>query len=127
MKNLCSHCEELAERVAWLEGELGAQLSGGQVNDIRRALNIRPQTAQMILALYRAKGRMMSNLQLWETIPQVKNPHADDDRNFKAVDVQICNARRALGPGMIDTLWGRGRALTPAGMARVRSCLGETA
>lgn len=123
--NHCQRCEDKDERIAWLESELGLQKHGTEVNALRRHLNVRPQTAQLVLGMYRAKGRIMTNIQLWETIPQVRNPKADDDRDFKMLDVQVCNARKAIGADAIQTVWGIGRALSPFGMERVASILGE--
>lgn len=123
----CAHCEDMAERVAWLEGELSLQLSASDVHTLCRRFKMRPQAAQMVLAMYRAKGRVMSNLQLWETMPQVRDPRRDDDRDFKMLDVQICSARKALGADAIETAWGKGRALSPVGMERVAAALGGAA
>lgn len=121
----CNRCEELKERVAWLESELGVQVNTSDAITICRELKIRPQAGQIVLALYRAKGRLVSNLQLWDAIPQVVSPKFDDDRSYKMLDVQVCNARKGLGDGMIETVWGKGKALSPAGMARVAAILGE--
>jgi DNA-binding response OmpR family regulator len=73
--------------------------------------------------MYHAKGRLMSNMQLFEAMPQEQRPKVDDDRSTKLLDVQICNARKRLGADGILTTWGKGRALSAAGMARVAAIL----
>ncbi len=124
MNDTCPHCAELAERVAWLESELGIQRAETRVTKVATALRVNPQAARIILALYDAKGRVVTNMQLWDAIPQVRDPHFDDERAPKLLDVVIWKARQAL-PGCIRTIHARGRQLTPDGMARVAGVLDE--
>lgn len=50
------------------------------------------------------------------------------DDSGKGLDVQICLLRKVLPPDTIQTLWGHGYQMTPAGAALVRGVLkGEVA
>jgi DNA-binding response OmpR family regulator len=128
----CPRCDELRERVAWLESELGLQRDQTDVEALRRViLRFRYRSggigsahcARMLLALYRAGGRAMSRYQLMEAAPP--SGGGEDDRNANLVGVMMCLARRALGYGAIENVWGSGYRLTPTGIARVAEILGE--
>lgn len=116
----CPHCEELRERVAWLESELGLQREADILVKIRAALpagiTSKPQVAQTIAALYAAKGRPMTRFQLLEAVP----PKWDNENRCEnIVSVWVSHARKALEFESIGTVWGRGFYLTPIGMAKV--------
>ena len=64
-------------------------------------------------------------MQLWDAIPQVRDPHFDDERAPKLLDVVIWKARQAL-PSGIKTIHARGRQITPYGAERVAAILGES-
>lgn len=120
----CLHCDELRERVAWLESELGIQREADTVRRIREALKdtqSRPQVAQLLAALYAANGRPMSRYQILEALP---TKHDNDERGSQLISVLVCHARKALGKAAINTVWGHGFYLTPLGMAKVREALG---
>lgn len=123
---MCTRCEELEERVAWLESELGLQRNETRVAKVATALRVNPQAARLVLALYDAKGRVVTKHQLWEAIPQALDPTAEDTRDAKLLDVIVWRARQAL-PGGIKTIHARGRQITPHGAERVAAILGETA
>jgi DNA-binding response OmpR family regulator len=120
---MCERCEELQEEVAYLRNELGLQVTASEVYAVTTALSIRPQAARLAIAMYRAGGRLMTNMQMFEAIPQVLGEKFNDDRSTKLVDVQVCNLRKAMGADAIATVWGKGRALTPAGRARIAAIL----
>lgn len=125
--NDCPRCEELREEIAYLRSELGIQREADKIQRIRSALprrHSRGQTAQAIVALYDAKGRPVSKLQLLDAIP----PKWDgaDERGESIVNVWIWHARKALGFDAVQTVYAHGFALTPVGMERVAALLGET-
>ena len=122
---MCDRCEELQESVAWLESELGIQRSADRVERIKSALfpyrrSGRGQAAYLLEALYAAKGKVMTKLQILEALP---SPSRNEERGLKLVDVVVCIARASLGKGAIQTVWGLGYRMTDAGLEAIRAIL----
>lgn len=122
----CERCAELAERIAWLESELGLQRDADGFARLRAAIPVGgPQSraagvARLLGALFSARGRTLSCGQIVERIP---SPSGNEDRDTKLAAVYVCDARRTFGRGIIETVWGKGYRLTPSGMALVASIL----
>lgn len=116
----CPHCEDKDDRIAWLESELGLQRTESEIDALRMAFGLTPQQSEIVRALYHAKGRTVSKLQLWDACPPVT---AGEDRVPEILNVHVCKIRNILGRDVIHTSWGRGYALTPAGMAKVAPIL----
>ncbi len=114
---------ELEEENAWLRSELGLVVDGDQLATLRKTYEMATGAACLVLALYRAKGRLLNKLQLHEAIPAIWKDH--DERCVKIVDVRICHARKGVGRDAIETICGQGYGLTPEGMEKVRAALGE--
>lgn len=127
---MCQRCEELEERVAWLESELGLQRDA----DVEaRMLAAFPHQAgvpyhpsrrgalRALLALYQAKGRPVTHLQILEAVPPANG--GDDERTSNLVATWVCVARRIVGRDAIESVWGKGYRLTPTGLARVSAAL----
>lgn len=124
---MCDRCEELEERVAWLESELGLQQAADLFDRLRSAMSIpgpsyvgRRGPVALISALYAARGRTMSRLQLAEALPPTR---AGDERGEKIIDVWVCFARKCLGADAVANVWGKGYRLTAEGMTRVAAIL----
>ena len=119
----CPHCEEMRERIVWLESELGIQSHTALVEKLRpHAMINRGQTAQFIAVLWLAKGKPVSNFQLLEAIPSPM----DVDRDPHIVRMWASRARDAIGFfDSVRTIKGFGYQLTSAGVARVAEMLGE--
>lgn len=121
----CPHCEELEERVAWLESELGLRRSAERINRLKRLIPTYRQSgrglaAHLIEALYAANGKMLTKWQIMEALP---SPTRNEERLLKLVDVVVCNARHGLGKDAIETVWGHGYRMTPKGLDAVRAIL----
>lgn len=120
--NDCPHCDDMRERIAWLESELGLQRHAALLDKIRRALapgsrNSKARgAAALIAALYAAQGRPMSIRQLMEALPARDSV---DERNSNVISVWVHAARRHLGKATIANVWGHGYRLSDEGMARV--------
>lgn len=130
----CAHCEELEERVAWLESEIGIRNDAEVADLIYAALSERtrhlrgtsvgrPQAARMIAALYAVKGRAISRWMLLEAVP---SPSHKEDRGDNLVSVWVTRARQGLGKDAIANVWGHGYRLTDTGMAAVAEILRAT-
>lgn len=128
----CQRCAHLEERVAWLESELGIQRDAAKREALRRETVARSPhkfgrggAADVVLALYEARGRVMSFGQILEAVPPRRG--GSDERRADLVKVFVCVARKTIGKDAIDTIWGVGYRLTPAGMRRVAQIVGDTA
>ncbi len=125
----CPHCRALEDRIIELEDLLGIQQTDTLQLALREAIIIRPggrrQVLQFILALYNAKGRILSHNLLLFAIPPSANPYGDDERVSNITRVWASSARRALGKDAIATVWGIGYYLTPVGREKVAELLGE--
>jgi DNA-binding response OmpR family regulator len=113
---------ELEAEVEYLKRELGLILDGDQVLRLREVLRLSPTQAQTVLALYLAKGRVLSLAQLDERVPA---PTAGDDREESYFRVVTRKIRIILGPGIIETVWGLGYRITGRGELLVAAALGE--
>lgn len=124
---MCSRCDELEDRIAWLESELGIQRNLDLVSRIAATIkdhglqSKRFGAAKLISALYLAKGRPLTTLQLMEAMPP--RDFGEDERLPKIVTVYVCYARKHLGRGIIETIWGKGYRLTDEGVAMVDAIL----
>lgn len=123
-REACPHCAELEERIAWLEGELGLRVDADQIQALIAAFRLSPGVAHVVRALYASKGRTVTHLQLLEAIP---SPAELEDRSQSNVGTLVCRARKRLGAGAIESVWGRGYRMTEAGMATVTSILAPSA
>jgi len=121
----CPRCAELEEEVAYLRAELGLQRDETQIALVREALPLgipgRVGVARFLLALYAARGRVMTYAQIMEAVPPKAG--GDDDRTYNLITIWACWARKALGRDIIDTVFGHGYRLTPEGLTRVRRLL----
>lgn len=121
---MCDRCEELEEDIAYLKSELGLRAGLDEIEALRKAFGLTPSCAKLVLALYRAKGRTVTQLQMLEIMPPRYT--IEDDRTSQIVNVQCSKTRKALGPGLLQNVWGQGFKLSPAGLDIVGLALGET-
>lgn len=122
---MCARCEELEERVAWLESELGIQKDAGEVEALKGAFGLTHGLAVLLRALYRAKGRPVTRLQILDVLP-TKGGADGSDRDPKIVDVRASQLRAALGKGAVLNAWGQGYRLSDEARARVEAVIPET-
>ena len=128
---MCARCEQLEERVAFLESELGLRQNDEAVSVLHRAIRGTRrcgggalQAARMVSVLYGARG-MVRRDTILDAVPPAHG--GDDERLPKIIDVWLCRARKALGHDAIETVWGHGLKLTDAGRARVDAILAGAA
>lgn len=125
---MCERCEDLEEEVAYLKSELGLQEDAEAYRRLRAAMKAaagnsgRFQAVGLVLALYHAKGRVLSRYQLLEVCP---SPSGKEDRDATIINVWVHQVRKALGSGVIENVWGRGYRLTDLGRQVVSAVLGE--
>lgn len=116
----CARCDEMAERVAFLEAELGLRITAGEIEAVRVGFGLRPGAVHLVLALYAAKGAVVSVPQLEDAVPP--KDHARE-RVAKIIDVYVCGVRKVAGKDFIRTAWAQGYYLPPESMAKVEGVL----
>lgn len=112
----CGNCEALRETVQRLERELALRQRHSELAAIQVTFAVHPQVAQVILALYQAKGRTLTSEYLQEVLG------IGGDKNN--VRVQICRARDGMGSSTaIETMSSAGWRMTVEGMSAVLAAL----
>lgn len=117
---MCDRCDDLEERVAWLESELGLRGELERV-DVFRAAGLAPAEGLLVSRLYAARGRVVSREQLEEALPAI-DPAGE--RVCHIVRCYVSRVRAKLGHDAIATIWGGGYRLTDHGMTTVAAFLG---
>jgi DNA-binding response OmpR family regulator len=117
---MCAECDELRERVAYLEGELGLALEATKLARLKSTFGLSPYLAKFLLALYAAKGSARTVLQLMDAVPP--QDHARE-RGQDIVAVWACHLRRKLGKDALENCYGVGYRLTPRGIALTASVI----
>lgn len=118
---MCDRCSVLEERIAFLEGELQAQLRQDQIMALKRRFRLSPVEAQIVLRLY-AAGRPVAH---WSLVDEfIGNP--DGEWALNSLKVRIHSIRKRLGFDAIDTAHGHGYQITALGKALVYNALGKT-
>lgn len=99
VRELIEYIEELEALVSFYRGESAPTFRG-----------LTNKETLILLALYRRSGLVAKEC-LWTAL-------YDDDCDapeIKIVDVFVCKLRAKLPPDCIETVWGKGYVLTPAG------------
>jgi DNA-binding response OmpR family regulator len=120
----CPHCDDLQERIAYLESELGLHLETQNMAALMTAFGLRPGHCHLLLALYAARGKVVRPLQLEDAIPAKDE---NRDRVAKIVDVYVCFIRKMMGKDTILNIWAQGYALSPQGQTRVAAAIAQFA
>lgn len=110
--------DTLRETVLYYQDQEREELAANTQAALRRAYYLQPQEAQVIMALVRAKGRMVKKVDLWARVWG-----EDSDTSLKILDVRICHIRRKMGSNAIETLWGQGYRLTETGLGLYEKAL----
>lgn len=113
---MCARCERLEEEVAYLKSELGLQIDGGQIAATKIAFRVTEQKARILIVLYRARSRMVSNAQLLDSLPP---RYGEDERSEKHVHSSISQLRRVVGMAAVETIYAQGYRLSDAMRARM--------
>lgn len=100
----CENCD-------YLEREIGLQIFATEIDEVHRGLRVSIGQARMLIALFRAKRRVVSVLTLQEAMP----PRNDCEERHKIVQVQVCFIRTKLGKDFILTSEGQGYRLSERG------------
>jgi DNA-binding response OmpR family regulator len=118
----CPHCEELRERIAWLEQELGLRMSNSVTDKVMRAFRLTPAEAWFVIVLWEAKGRPVERHWLLDNKPVVRAKQTEYP-SLNMLRVYINKVRGQLGKDAIRAVWGIGYAMTPTGIELVNKAL----
>jgi DNA-binding response OmpR family regulator len=118
--------EELEEELAYFKQALKVEQSEKRLAKLSKVFGFTPSQAKLALALYdRAGGMLTKGFAL-----DILYPNPDEAAEQKIIDVFICKIRTKLiyrcgDQKPINTVWGRGYQMSPAGMAIFAQALGE--
>lgn len=104
--------DALAEN-ADLKKALGRDYDRLEAEKFWRRWRLTGRQAQLLAALYAAKGRCVTKDSLLTALYSDR-PDADEPE-IKIIDVFICKIRARLGAEVIETVWGRGYRLSEEG------------
>lgn len=96
------------------DGTVRIDFSAGLIVANARYAALTRAEFSLFAALWNAKPRMMSKVQLLEACHL---DFAEDDRDLKIVDVYVCKIRKKLAPlgVIVGTVWGQGYRVVPPG------------
>jgi len=111
--------EELAAEVTRLRGELALMREERFYTLLRKNLRMTPVETRFLMALYEANGEPLT---AWDIDQKAPAP-SGLDRASNVVAVFVSRLRGRLGRTSVDTVWNKGWALTPVGIAKVNKAL----
>lgn len=113
----CPHCAELRERIAYLESELNIQADDTEFARVKSAFRLEPMGTRIVLALWKARGDVVSRWRLEELI------RGDNDCSEGLLKVHVSRVRKRMGAEAVLTVWGRGYQLSDKAMGRVEAAV----
>ena len=112
---------ELEQEVARLRHELSLMREERVFTALRNQFRLTPVETRFLMALYDAKGEPLTSWALENISPSPSGlPRASN-----VVAVFISRLRTSIGRTTIETIWNRGWAMTPAGLAIVDKALSD--
>lgn len=123
--NLIEQVAALEEENAWLRREMGQQLESAQIHALQSAFRLTPHEARIVLLLHANKTRPCNWGFIDDAIPAERGRERLDP--YAQVKIRICVIRKKLGhPDAVETIWGAGFRLSPAGRALIDAALSQT-
>ena len=120
----CARCAVLEEQVAYLRSELWLSDEGAEESRLAEGFGLSPQQARVLATLWRRGVRPTH----WTLLDEL-TPVLAEERTLPAVWARtvICNLRRKIGWGMINTCGNLGWTLSSPGRAAVEPLLSDRA
>lgn len=112
---------ELEQEVTHLRHELSLMREERLFTALRKAFRLTPVETRFLMALYDAKGEPLTAWALENLSPSPSGL----ERASNVVAVFISRLRGSIGRTAIDTVWNRGWAMTPVGLATVDKALSD--
>jgi DNA-binding response OmpR family regulator len=101
--------DELVDHVRYLENEVGLSRAATEISAVSRALKINKRRTLLLLALYNAKGRILSASQLIDAM------ESEGELSGKTVGVAICEMRKVIGFNAIINHLALGYSISESG------------
>lgn len=114
----CDTCAELRERIAYLESELRIQADDTEFARVKSAFGLQPMGVRILLALWKARGGVVS---VWRLEEMIRGMDGDCSENL--IRVHISRLRSGIGRDAVENVWGRGYRLTGEAINRVDAVL----
>lgn len=119
----CARCWALEERVADLEDQLGIERERVEKRVLLAAFGLTQTEVWYLLALWRAKGRVVDPYWLLDNRP-IRSLDEDKQSNpLNVVRVYMFKLRRKVGAECFESMRDEGYMLTPAGLAKIRKVI----
>jgi len=112
----CDRCEDLMERIRWLEEELGLQQSGVYGRIVANRFTLTPTEAWIVMILWKAKGRTVDRHWLLDHRPTVLRGDTDGEFELNTIRVYVSKIRKLMNGDYIKTEWGKGYYMSPEGV-----------
>lgn len=117
-------CLACADRIDELERLAGLDEEVGRISKIKAAFGVKDQMpARLALIMYRRGDRYVNKSEI-DVIFAPRHRTGERD-GWRLLEVTVCNLRKAMGRDAVETFWGSGYRLTPAGRAAIAQALGE--
>lgn len=116
---MCAQCEQLKEEVAYLRSELGLQLDASRVAALQRAFGLSHHKARLVLVLFNAKGRVVSQAQLDDALPLKYT----GERSSNFINATVCQLRKQIGKAAVENVFGVGYRISDEMRARAATAL----
>jgi DNA-binding response OmpR family regulator len=113
----CENCELLRHQLA----ELRMEPTLDDLQALKSAFNLSMGQATLVMALYTAGGKAVTNNRLFA----LRRASHNNEAGIELLKVYACHIRRRLGKDALETIWGRGYRLTDIGIETVSNALGR--
>ncbi len=115
----CASCERLREEIQFLRSDLGLVQEETDLSRLKEVFGLMRSSARLLMALYRAKGRLLLSWQLADLFET-----SSDSTNV--VSVHVSAIRKALGRGSVINSRSQGFRLSKEGLGLVDAALSGT-
>lgn len=120
---MCDRCAALEREVARLQFALDQKVRADVLGRVREGLGVTMHGARVLMILYRTPGRAVTHADLLKALPSRYTKSADGNRSEHYLRVAIYQLRREVGPGVIETVRGKGYFLSPHGADVLRAAM----
>jgi DNA-binding response OmpR family regulator len=117
----CAKCEELKERIRELERDLEQALSQDEQVYIREYFGLTYNETDVLVQLYKAKGRAVQNWTLLDNLPARRT--SDYRNSSNVIRVIVHSIRNRMSQDSIETAWGYGYRLGKPGLERIQAAI----
>ena len=117
---MCERCAALERENASLKAELAKRTRVDVVGRMRADLGVTEHGAKLLLALYKTPGRLVTHDAVRAALP---GRYLKSRQTIRDLRSTVCQVRRDVGPGVVETILGRGYMLTDRGVDLIRATM----